>query len=29
MTPFGVNQLQTFVKAQIEIGIIVACETVL
>ena len=29
MTPFNVNQLQTSVKPQIEIGVIVACRTVL
>jgi hypothetical protein len=29
VTPFSVNQLQTSMKAQIEIGIIVVCRTVL
>jgi hypothetical protein len=29
VTPFSVHQLQTSVKAQIEIGVIVACRTVL
>ena len=29
VTTFSVNQLQTSMKAQIEVGVIVACRTVL